>query len=138
VRESVAAHPLGDRVTVIEADSAADTTLTRVRDLLSGERNVMVVLDSDHSRAHVRRELEAYHGLVPPGGWLVAFDGIMQWIGASDVNPGLGESPSWVEDNPLPAIREFVREHPEFEVTDRAVRLGATFAPEGYLRRRPS
>ena len=37
-----------------------------------------MILDSDHSKAHVLRELEAYHSLVSPGSYLVATDGLMR------------------------------------------------------------
>lgn len=41
---------------------------------------VMVSLDSDHSAAHVRREIELYAPLVTPGCYLVVEDGILAWL----------------------------------------------------------
>jgi cephalosporin hydroxylase len=42
---------------------------------------VMVSLDSDHSAAHVRREIELYAPMVTPGCYLVVEDGILAWLG---------------------------------------------------------
>jgi cephalosporin hydroxylase len=134
-RQTIAEHPLGSRITVIEGDSAAPATVARVREVIGDERNVLVVLDSNHSREHVRRELDAYSELVPEGGWLIVFDGIMRQIALAGVLPGFGEEPSWVDDNPLQATEEFLLDHPHFSVSTRNSDLGATFAPRGFLQR---
>ena len=47
-------------ITLIEGDSAARETVERVRALVRSGERVFVFLDSDHSRAHVAAELEAY------------------------------------------------------------------------------
>jgi cephalosporin hydroxylase len=52
---------------VIEAFGADDT-------------RVMVSLDSDHSAAHVAREIELYAPLVSPGCRLVIEDGVLAWL----------------------------------------------------------
>jgi cephalosporin hydroxylase len=134
-RRTIGVHPLGGRITVIEGDSAAPGTVARVREVIGDERNVLVALDSDHSREHVRRELDAYSEFVPERGWLIVFDGIMRQIGLAGVSPGFGESASWVDDNPMQAIEDFLRDHPDFLVSSRNSDLGATFAPRGFLQR---
>src|SRR4051794_14658235 len=60
VPERVREHP---RVPLLEGDSVGEEVLARVRELVAGRR-VMVALDSDHSAAHVARELEAYAPMV--------------------------------------------------------------------------
>ena len=134
-RQTIDRHPLGSRITVIEGDSAARGTVVRVREVIGNEPNVLVTLDSDHSRGHVRKELDAYSEFVPEGGWLIVFDGIMRQIALAGVSPGFGEAASWVDDNPTPAIDDFLRDHPEFLVDSRNSDLGATFAPRGFLQR---
>ena len=69
----------------------------------------MVILDSNHTKAHVLDELEAYHGLVTHGSYLVATDGIM--IDLWDVPRGKKE---WKDDNPIAAVKNFLKSHPEF------------------------
>jgi cephalosporin hydroxylase len=98
---------------------------------------VLVLLDSDHSKAHVLAELELYSRLVTPGSYVVATDGIMKDL--ADV-PG-GEA-SWVEDNPVAAAREFAAGHPDFVVEqprwlfhDSELTENVTYWPAAWLRR---
>lgn len=69
----------GDWVRWITGSSTDLDVVARVSDLVSGRRT-MVVLDSDHSAAHVRREIELYGPLVTPGCYLVVEDGIARWM----------------------------------------------------------
>mgnify|MGYP000511692117 CR=1 FL=1 len=88
---------------------------------------VMVVLDSDHSAAHVTRELEAYAGMVTPGCFLVVEDTHyndrpvpQSWMGG----PGPG-----------PALDAWLPQHPEFKRDLPCERFMMTFYPGGWLRR---
>jgi len=87
---------------------------------------VMVILDDDHSAPHVRQELEAYSPLVTPRSYLLVQDGSV------DTSPYFQQ----LRPGPLPAIRDFLRCHPEFtvdhELCDRFV---ITHHPEGWLKR---
>lgn len=130
-RAALEAHPLKKRITLIEGSSAASGTLEQVHTLLRRDEIVMVVLDSDHSKAHVLSELNAYAPLVTVGSYIVATDGNMGEL--SDV-PGAGRA--WLSDNPKVAIHEFLSAHPEFEVDAGPTRLGITYWPDAYLRRR--
>src|SRR3954469_15062244 len=70
VRRRFAAHPQARRVELIEASTVDDATLSRVREHIAARGPVMVVLDHDHTHAHVLRELELYSTLVSPGSYL--------------------------------------------------------------------
>ena len=137
-RDGVMRHRLSHRVTLIEGDSAAADVVAQVRHAVGDARTVMVLLDSDHSKAHVARELEAYAPLVTPGACIVASDGIMGRL--SDVPGG---DPSWAEDNPTEAAREFAARHPEFELREPKWRVNRsqldraiTYWPDGWLWRK--
>lgn len=108
-RAAIEAHPLASMITLIEGDSVAPETVERVRAAIRPEEKVLVVLDSNHSRAHVLAELEAYHSLVPVGSWIVATDGIMRDVW--DVPRG---RPEWRDDNSAAAAHEFLARHSEF------------------------
>ena len=43
--------------------------------------------------------------------------------------------PDWETDNPLEAVREFLAEHPEFEIDRSYERLVTTYCRSGFLRR---
>jgi cephalosporin hydroxylase len=120
-------HP---RVTFLIGSSTAPEIVEQVRVVAQSVRGpVLVILDSDHSAAHVASELDAYAPLVTPGSYLLVQDGVI------DVLPILRSA----RPGPLPAIRAFLKDHPEFEV-DRArnERFLITHHPMGWLRRRPA
>jgi cephalosporin hydroxylase len=118
-------HP---RIEFVQGDSVSDPVVGRARaaaDEAGGP--VMVILDGDHSRDHVARELELYAPLVTPGSLLLSQDGVVD------------ESPFFREFRPGPraANREFLRRHPEFEHDrERNDRFLVTYHPLGWLRRR--
>jgi len=137
IRAGVKAHRLAHRITMIEADSSAPSTVAQVSELVGHSCPVMVILDSDHSRAHVTKELEAYAPLVTPGSCIVAEDGIMR-----DLTDVPGGDPSWDRDNPATAAREFLAAHSEFELREPAwkhnrgeLRRNVTYWPDAWLWR---
>jgi cephalosporin hydroxylase len=137
-RAAIEGHPLGSLVTLVEGDSTSPAVVGRVRALVQPGERVLVLLDSDHSRAHVTRELEAYHDLVTPGSYIVATDGIMR-----DLHDTPRGSPQWRTDNPASAAEAFAARHPEFELgaptplfDERSAPVEVTHWGGGWLRRR--
>lgn len=137
-RKALEEHPLKPLITLIEGDSVADETVSRVRALVRPGERVLVLLDSNHARAHVLAELEAYAPFVSPGSYLVVADGIMQDL--HDVPRG---QPEWRRDNPLAAIDEFLARQPAFEQSDPPLPFNesplderVSYWPRGYLLRR--
>ena len=108
-RRAIEAHPLAPFITLIEGSSVAPDTIARVRDQIKPGETVMVMLDSNHTRAHVTEELELYAPLVTQGSYIVATDGVMEMV--AGVPRG---EPGWHTDNPSVAAREFAARHPEF------------------------
>ncbi len=86
----------------------------------------MVILDSDHSRDHVLRELELYSPLVTPGCYLVVED---TNVNGHPVSPEFGPGP-------MEAVEAFLETTNDFEVDRSREKLLLTFNPSGYLRRR--
>ncbi|HET8548961.1 MAG TPA: CmcI family methyltransferase [Bryobacteraceae bacterium] len=113
-------------VTVLEADSAAPATAALVRDLVRPHESVFVFLDSDHTHEHVRAELANYAPLVTTGSCLVVADTILPDL--ADAPCG---DPSWIEDNPAAAVRDFLNANPGWEVEP----VTLTYFPGGWLRR---
>lgn len=70
-------HP--DVVAVITGDSVRMSIISQVAGII-GLRRAMIVLDSDHSSAHVYQEIKAYGPLVGVGCHLVVEDGILAWL----------------------------------------------------------
>ncbi|MDB4877455.1 MAG: hydroxylase [Gemmatimonadetes bacterium] len=129
-RVAIEAHPLAHRVELIQGSSIADDTMAAVRRAVGDAETVLVFLDSNHSEAHVFRELELYGALVTPGSYLVAHDGAQAWV--SDIPRG---KPEWKSDHPLAAIYRFISLHPEFSIEQHWTRFGTTSSPDGWLKK---
>ena len=136
-RQAIEQHELAHRITLIEGNAIAADTVARVREMLRPDERVMVILDSNHTRAHVADELRLFAPLVSVDSYIVATDGIMQDL--HDVPHG---QPTWSDDNPANAARqfaaahdEFVLETPPFLFSEAASTTQATHWPDAYLRR---
>lgn len=137
-RRAIEAHVLAPLITLVEGDSTAPAVVERVSSLVRAGERVLVILDSNHSRDHVARELEAYAPLVSKGSYIVATDGSMEFL--HDVPRGRAE---WAWDNPRAAAVEFAKRHPEFLLeeppfafNESAIQERVTHWPDAYLRRR--
>ena len=138
LREGLAAHRLAHRITLLEGDSAAPAMAADVRSRVAPGESVLVILDSNHTKAHVAAELEAYAPLVTRGSWIIATDGIMRDL--HDVPHGQSE---WTHDQPAAAALEFLARHPEFEMRQpewkentSSLSQNITYWPDGWLRRK--
>ncbi|BCF90131.1 MULTISPECIES: cephalosporin hydroxylase family protein [Paraburkholderia] len=131
-RAAIEAHPLANRIDLIQGSSVAPDVLEQVYKHAEGCKSVLVCLDSNHTHEHVLAELEAYAPLVTPGSYCVAFDTIIEDL-PRDAFP---DRPWDHGDNPKTAVWAFVEKHPEFEI-DRQIdnKLLISVAPEGYLKR---
>jgi cephalosporin hydroxylase len=137
-RKAIVAHELASRITLVDGSSTSSETVSAVRNLIEPGERVMVILDSNHTRAHVAAELDAYANLVSEGCYLVATDGIMRDL--HDVPRG---RPEWRDDNPSSAAEAFAVAHPEFDLgqppwpfSESDLRENVTHWPSAWLRRR--
>jgi cephalosporin hydroxylase len=136
-RKAINEHPLASMITLVDGSSTAPETVDRVRSLVQPGETVLVLLDSNHSYAHVAAELEAYAPFVTPGSYIVATDGVMQHL--TDVPRG---DQTWDRDNPAAAARDFAARHPEFVLeqpqwtfNESDLKRNITHYPDAWLRR---
>jgi cephalosporin hydroxylase len=115
-------HP---RITYLLGSSTDPEIVRQVREAIRPGQTVMVFLDSDHSKAHVSKELELYHGLVTVGSYLVVED---TDLNGHPILPKHGPGP-------MEAAEEFLRGNERFEVDRSREKLLVTFNPRGYLKR---
>lgn len=119
------AHP---RITYLIGSSISEQVLWVIQKRVSSTGGpVMVILDSDHSRAHVLRELVCYTPFVTPGSYCLVQDGVIDTLSAfHNYRPG-----------PLLAIQDFLRRTDAFEIDSRRCdRFLITHHPSGWLRRK--
>ena len=120
VRADYPDHP---RIRYLGGRSSTDPdVVAEIRARAEGKR-VLVILDSDHSQAHVEAELAVYTSLVPVGGYLIVEDSNIGQI-RKDLMPG-----------PLEAIETFLAGTDDFEIDRSREKFLITFNPSGYLRR---
>ena len=82
-RREIEAHPLARRIRLIEGSSTDEAVAAAVREQARGRRAVMVILDSNHTHDHVRKELALYAPLVTRGS-SVCMAAMICWRWASD------------------------------------------------------
>jgi cephalosporin hydroxylase len=136
-RAALEAHELYPLITLIEGSSVDTAVVKKVKSGIRAGEKVLVLLDANHTKDHVLKELEAYGPLVTVGSYIIAADGIMkQVVGAPRTKP------EWAWDNPLSAVAEFLGRHPEFSAAapqqpfnEGMISRPVTYWPGGYLRR---
>jgi cephalosporin hydroxylase len=112
-------------VQFITGDSADPAIIDRVMAQIPDQRDkIFLILDSDHSARHVRRELNAWIPRLRSGDYVLVEDTV---VNGNPVRPDHGPGP-------LEAIREFTKENPGVLIADtaREAKFGATFAFEGH------
>jgi cephalosporin hydroxylase len=107
-------HP---HIICITGNSIEDSVITQIEKLLRNNSKTLVILDSDHSKEHVLKELTRYYKYVTLGSYIVV----------EDTNIGA----------PLEAVKEFLNtsEGQNFIVDRSKERLLCTFNPMGYLKK---
>jgi cephalosporin hydroxylase len=143
-RLAIEAHPLSNRIRMLEGSSTAAHVLSEVRAIAAQFRTVMVFLDSNHTHQHVLDELHAYAPLVSPGSYCVVFDTVIESLPAAC----FADRPWSAGNNPMTAVEAFLSSlsltrttaadggRLLFEVDSEIdSKLLISVAPRGYLRR---
>jgi cephalosporin hydroxylase len=137
-RAAIEAHPLAGLISMIEGSSTDPAIVAEVASKIAPGETVLVILDSNHSYDHVLAELQLYSGLVTPGSYIVATDGIMGDL--ADVPRG---RPEWESDNPTRAAADFAAADPRFilgnpawEFNESELQANITHWPGAWLRRK--
>lgn len=143
-RAAIEAHPMAHRIEMIEGSSVAPEVIERVRAIAGAHRTVLVILDSNHTHAHVLAELEAYAPLTSRGSYCVVYDTVVEDL----PEQAYPDRPWGKGDNPKTAVWEYLRLLKEEGRTaadgaplaleiDRSIehKLLITVGPDGYLRR---
>lgn len=131
-RSAIEAHPLFERITMLEGSSIEQVIVDQVVDAAHGKTKVLVCLDSNHTHDHVLAELEAYASLTTVGSYCVVFDTVIEDLPA-ECN---ADRPWGPGDNPKTAVEQFLLHNDNFiPDTDIDKKLMISVAPGGYLRR---
>ncbi len=136
-REAIEAHELFEYITLVEGSSIDLEIIEKVTSKVKSDEKVLVMLDSNHTKAHVLSELRAYSTLVSVGSYIIAADGIMgDLVGAPRSNK------DWSWNNPRAAAEVFVASNPNFVIEEPSFPFNegkiterVTYWPGAWLRR---
>lgn len=136
-RKAIEAHEMFEYITLVEGSSIDPAIVGQVKGMVKPGERVMVMLDSNHTKAHVLGELGAYSDLVSVGSYIVAMDGIM-----TDLVGAPRSKEDWGWNNPKEAAEEFARENPDFVIAPPAFPFNegnltesVTYWPSAWLKR---
>jgi cephalosporin hydroxylase len=136
-RKAIEEHFLYPYIDLIEGSSVDGKVVKAVEEFIQPGDTVLVLLDSNHSYTHVLNELRAYSPMVSVGSYIVATDGIMEFVvGAPRTNP------DWLTNNPKKAAEDFVKENknfiieePEFPFNEGVITERVTYWPSAFIKR---
>jgi cephalosporin hydroxylase len=136
-RKAIEEHFLFPFITLIEGSSVDNNIIDKVKSHVKPGDKVLILLDSNHTYDHVLAELRAYAELISVGSYIVATDGIMEFVaGAPRSNP------DWPTNNPKKAAEKFVSENPNFKIeepqfpfNEGVINERVTYWPSAFIKR---
>ena len=136
-RKAIEEHELFEYIKLFEGNSTDPKVVDSVISKVKPDENVIVILDSDHTKQHVLDELHAYAGIVSVDSYIVACDGIMgNLFGAPRSNN------DWSWNNPRAAAEEFIKsnddfiiEEPEMVFNESIITERVTYWPHAFIKR---
>ena len=129
-REAISHSKYSDKITLIESNSVDTSISSKLEMYTPNFKNIMVVLDSNHTHEHVYQELLIYSHIVSSGCYLIVLDTMTEFIRKPlDRQWGPG-------DNPYTAVQQFMLQNEDFTL-DLAYekRSLLTLAPSGFWRK---
>lgn len=130
-RAAIERHPLSKRIAMLDGSSIDAAIVEEVRAIARTIRSILVVLDSNHTHAHVLRELELYSPLVRKGNYLIVMDTVVESLPAEL----FADRPWGPGNNPRTAVKAFLKDNDRFRLDEEIEnKLLLTVAPGGYLK----
>lgn len=131
-RTAIEAHPLSNRIKMIQGSSIDPEIVEQVKAAVADAQTVMVCLDSNHTHDHVLAELQHYAPMVSVGSYCIVFDTIIESL-SKEMYP---DRPWGPENNPMTAVHSWLLSNTIFEIDNLInAKLQISVAPHGYLKR---
>ena len=131
-RAAIEAHPMANRITMIQGSSIDPAIVEQVKAEAEGAKTVLVCLDSNHTHEHVLAELRHYSPMVSVGSYCVVFDTVIENL-PTEMFPDRPWGPG---NNPMTAVDDYLVEQTGFEIDELMdAKLQISVAPRGYIKR---
>jgi len=125
-------HPMFSRIEMIEGSSVDQNIIDKVHDFAKNFKNILVLLDSNHTYEHVYEELKAYAPLVTKDSYCVVLDTNIEDVPSST----FPDRPWGPGNNPKTAVHQYLKENSSFAIDEEIEnKLLITVCPDGYLKR---
>ncbi len=133
-RIEIEKHPMFKRIKMIEGSSIDPNIVKKVHQFAKNKKQILVILDSNHSHEHVLKELELYSPLVTKNSYLIVFDTVIEDIFTPQTTSHQ-KRPWGKGDNPKTAVKFFLNSNKRF-IIDKEIenKLLITVAPSGFLK----
>ncbi|PEC55654.1 cephalosporin hydroxylase [Bacillus cereus] len=118
-------RPSHDRITYVTASSVSVQAVQTILNMRKPDDVILVILDSDHSKEHVEKELSLYKSIVTTGSYIIVED--------TSIN-GNPVSPDW-GPGPMEAVEEFLAKNNNFIIDESKHKFFISFNPKGYLKK---
>ena len=118
-------RPEHDRIHYLIGSSSDAEIFSQVQSMIGENKKVMVVLDSDHSRDHVFKEMQLWHSMVSKDSYMIVEDSN---VNGYPVRPDFGPGP-------MEAINDFLQINNMFEIDNSQEKFLMTQNPRGYLKK---
>lgn len=129
-RKLLEKHPLIKRVTMLEGSSVDEKIVNKVKKYIKGNKKVLVILDSDHRKPHVLKELETFKNIVTKGSYIVVFDTFMPFL------QGLkGSTEDFKNNSAMDAVELFLRKNKNFSIDKQWNKFFVSSCPNGFIKR---
>lgn len=116
-------RPKHKRITYLTGSSISSDIIKLVKSLIKNKSKIMVILDSDHSKNHVLKELKIYSNFVTEDSYLIVEDTNINGHPVK-LNFGLG---------PWESVNEFLKDNKNFYIDRTKEKFYLTFNPKGFL-----
>lgn len=118
-------RPQHERIQYIKGSSTDESVFEQVKFICADAVNPLVILDGDHTRDQVLKELNFYNGLIKVGGYLIVED------------TNINGHPTYTDFGPGPweAVDAFMADRQDFVVDRTCERFLLTMNPRGFLKR---
>lgn len=128
----LASHAMSKKITIYEKSSVDNSLNSILKPHLKSKKNVLVILDSNHTHEHVFRELVFYSRFVTKDSFIILPDTFIEYF-----PKGYYEDREWdVGNNPYTALMAFLKENSDFALDEYfSSKALISEAINGFIRR---